>query len=105
MRRHLRLAEDGFRNRLFGPDALKNGVDAKARRELTDAFNRLRASLADDICRAEFPSERDPVGMAAEDNDLLSAESPRSDHGTQTDGAVTNDGDRFPGPTRAITAA
>jgi hypothetical protein len=31
--------------------------------------------------------------MAAEDDDLLSAEAPRGDHAAQADGAVTDDGD------------
>ena len=82
-------------HRLVGSDALKNRVSAKAACELTHALNCLLASLADDICCAEFSGKGDPIGMAAEDDDLLSAESPRSDHATQADRAITNNGRRF----------
>ncbi len=65
--------------------------------ELAHAFNRLIASLADDVRCAELPRECDAVGMPAEKDDLLGAESPRGDHAAQADGAVADDGDCLAG--------
>jgi len=56
------------------------------------ALNRFVASLAHDVCCAELFSECDPVGMPAEDDDLLGAEAPRGDDATQADGAVSDNG-------------
>ncbi len=36
--------------------------------------------------------QRDPSGMAAQQDDLLGAETPGGDHATQTDGAIPDDG-------------
>src|SRR5207253_3973890 len=43
--------------RLLEADALEGGVDAEAVGELAHALDRLVASLADDLCRAELPGE------------------------------------------------
>jgi hypothetical protein len=72
-------------------------VDAEAVGELAHALNGLVAALADDVGRAELSRQRDPGGVAAEDDDLLGAEAPRGDHPAQADSAVTDDGDRLSG--------
>ncbi len=87
-------AERGL-DRLVVTDALENGVDAEAARELTDALDRLLATLADDVCRAEVARECDPVGVTTEEDDLLRAEPLCGDHPAEPDGAVTDDSDRL----------
>ena len=53
-------------------------------------------------------AERDPVGVAAEQDDLLGAEPLGGDHAAQADGAVADDGDRparaDPGGERRVVA-
>ena len=71
-------------------------MNAKAVGEFAHALNRLIASLAHDVCCAEFSSECDPVGMPAEDDNLLCAEAPRGDDATQADGAVSDNGHCLP---------
>jgi hypothetical protein len=53
------------------------------------------ATLTDDVGRAELSRQRNPVRVAAENDDLLRAEAPGGDHPAQADGAVTDHGDRF----------
>ena len=79
-------------------DALEHRVGAEAAGQLAHALDRLVAALADDVGRAELARERDAVGMAAEDDDLLGAEPPRGDHAAEPDGAVADDGRRLAGP-------
>src|SRR2546428_12225422 len=67
-------------HRLLESDALEDGVDAEAVGELAHALNRLVASLADDVCCAELSRECDPVGMAAQEDDLLGAAAPGGNH-------------------------
>ncbi len=83
-------------HRLCEADALEDGVDVEAVGEFAQALDRLLASLAHDVRRAELSRQRDPVGMAVEDDDLLGTEAPGSDHAAQADGAVTNNGHRLP---------
>jgi hypothetical protein len=42
--------------------------------------------------------ERNPLGVVAEQDDLLGAKALGCDHAAETDGAVADDGDRFPRP-------
>ena len=87
-------------------DALEHRVGAEAAGQLLDALDRLLAALADDVGGAELAGERDPVGVAAQDDDLLGAEALGGDHAAQADGAVADDGDAIlPGATPATTAA
>ena len=72
-------------------DAFEHGVGAEAAGELAHALDRLVAALADDVGRAELPRERDPVGVAAEQDDLLGAEALRGDHAAEADRAVADD--------------
>jgi hypothetical protein len=51
---------------------------------------------AHDVRCAELSRQRDPIGMATEDDDLLSAEAPGGDDAAQADGAVSNNGHRLP---------
>jgi hypothetical protein len=55
-------------------------VHAVAVAEVAYALDRLVAAFADDVCCAELARECDPVGMAAEEDDLLCAEPLRGDH-------------------------
>ena len=66
-------------------------MDAEAVREVAHALDRLLAALAHHVGCAELPCECNPVRMAAEDDDLLGAETLRGDHAAQTDGAVADD--------------
>ena len=81
-------------DRLLEADALENRMGAEAARQLADALDRLLAPLADDVGGAELLRERDPVGVTAEDDDLLRAEALGRDHAAQPDGAVADDGRR-----------
>ena len=92
-------------HRLFEADALQDRVDAESAGDLAHALNRLVAAFADYIRCAELFSECDPVRMSAEEDNLLGAEASRSDDTAQTDGAVSDNGDRLPRPTLAATAA
>src|SRR5205807_3132744 len=65
---------DGGEHRLLEADALEDGVDAEAAGELAHPLDCLVAALADDVRGAELLCERDPVVMAAEDDDPLGAE-------------------------------
>jgi hypothetical protein len=79
--------------RLLVADALEDRVGAEAACELPDALDRFLAPLAHDVGRAERLRERDPVGMTAEDDDLLRAEASGGDHAAEPDGAVADDRD------------
>ena len=79
-------------DRLLVADALEDGVGAEAAGQLAHALDRLVAALADDVGRAELPRERDPVRVAAEEDDPLRAEPLRGDHAAEADGAVADDG-------------
>jgi hypothetical protein len=48
-------------------------VGAVAAGQLFDALDGLRAAFADDVRRAELARQRDPIVVAAEDDDLLCA--------------------------------
>ncbi len=71
-------------------------MDAEAVGEFAHALDGLLASLAHEVGRAELSRQRDPVGMAPEDDDLLGAETPGGDDAAQADGAVTDNGHRLP---------
>ena len=43
------------------------------------------------VGRAKLPRQRDPVSVAAQDDDLLGAETLGGDHPAQAHGAVTDD--------------
>ena len=60
-------------------------MDAEAVGELADALDRLLAAFAHHVGGAERPRQRDPVGMAAEEDDLLGAPAPGGDHAAQAD--------------------
>ena len=53
-------------------------------------------SLTTSVAPNSF-AERDPVGVAAEEDDLLGAEPLGGDHAAQADGAVADDGHRLAG--------
>ena len=67
-------------------------MDAKAAGQCAHAFHGLLAALAHDIRCAERFRQCDPVGVAAQNDDLLGAEAPGGDDAAQADGAVTDDG-------------
>ena len=83
--------------RLFVADALEHGVDAKAIAHLLHALDHLLPTLADDVGGAEVLRQRNAIGVAAEDDDLLAAEPLRGDHAAEPDRAVADDRDRLPG--------
>lgn len=83
-------------HRLFEADAFEDGVGAEPAGELAHALDRLVAAFAYDVGCAELTRQGDPVGVAAEDDNLLSAEAPGGDHAAQADGAVTDDGRGLP---------
>ena len=55
------------------------------------------APLAHNIGGAELLSERDPLRVAAKQDDPVGAETLRCDHAAEPDGAVADDGDRLAG--------
>ena len=55
-------------------DAFEHGVGAEAAGQLEHALDRLVAPLAHDVRRTELLGDRDPIGMTAEKDDLLGAE-------------------------------
>jgi len=80
---------------LVRADALEDGVDAKATGQLAHALDRLLAALAHDVRCAELIGERDPVRVAAQEDDPLGTEAPGGNDAAQADGAVTDDGHRL----------
>ena len=80
------------RHRLVVSDALEHRVRAETAGQLADALDGLVAALADDVRGAELARQRDAVGVAAEQDDLLGPETLRGDHPAQPDGAVADDG-------------
>jgi hypothetical protein len=62
--------------------------------QLAHPLNGFVAALADDVGRAKFLREGDPVRVAAEQDDLLGAEAFRGDHTAKADGAVADDSNR-----------
>jgi hypothetical protein len=82
---------------LVEADALEHRLDAVAVRELLDAFDGFGAAFADAVGGAELAGERDPVGVPAEDDDLLGAEALGGDDAAESDGAVANDRDLLSG--------
>ena len=56
------------------------------------AFDRLVATLADDVRRPELARQRDAIRVTAEHDDLLGAEPAGGNHAAQTDRAVADDG-------------
>ncbi len=66
-------------------------MGAVASGQLPHALDGFLAALADDVGGAELARERDPVGVPAEDDDLLGAEALRGDHAAEADGAVADD--------------
>ena len=79
--------------RLLEADALEYGVDAVAAGQFFDALDGFVAAFAYDIGGSELARERNPVGMAAEEDDLFRSEPSPT---TAT---------RLPGATLAATAA
>ena len=65
--------------------------------QLADALDRFLAALAHDIGGAELLAERDPLRVAAEQDDPVGAQALRRDHPAQPDGAVADDGDGLAG--------
>jgi hypothetical protein len=55
----------------------------------------LRVAFADYVGCTEVPRERDPVGVTAEEDDPLRAETLGGDHAAKSDGAVSDDRDRL----------
>ena len=82
----------GRAHRLAVPDALEDGVGAESAGQLADPLDRGVAPLADDIRRAELARQRNAVGVTAEHDDLLRAETTGGDDAAETDRAITNDG-------------
>ena len=66
-------------------------------RQLADALDCFLAALAHDVGGAELLPQRGPLGVAAEQEDPLGAETLRRDHTAQPDGAVADHGDRLAG--------
>ena len=89
-------------------DALEDGVGAEAVGQLEHALDRLVAPLAHDVGRAELLCDGDPIGMTAEEDDLLRAESTGRDHSAQAHCAVADDGNGLagtdPGAQRGVVA-
>jgi hypothetical protein len=83
---------DSRAHRLFEADALEDRVDAETAGDLAHALHCGIAAFAYGVGRAELSGERDPVGMAAEHDDLLGAEALRGDHTAQTDSPVADNG-------------
>ena len=70
---------------------------AVAAGQFQDAFDALVAALGDDVGGAELAAQVGAVGVPAHQDDLLGAEPLRREHAAQSDGTVTDDGDRVAG--------
>jgi hypothetical protein len=77
-------------------DALQHGVHAESCAEFPHALDGLLAALGDHVGGAELARERNPVGVAAHDDDLLRAEALGGDHAAQADGTVSDDSRGLP---------
>jgi len=60
--------------------------------KVADSVDRLLAALADDVSRPELLGESDAIGVTAEEDDPLGAESFASDHAAQADRTIADDG-------------
>src|SRR5437762_152316 len=85
-------------HRLVEADALEHCVDAVAVGQFLDALDRLGPSFADDVGRAELARERNPLLVAAQDDDPHGAESLGGDHAAELDAPVAGDGSALSGP-------
>src|SRR5438552_4105769 len=83
--------------RLLEADALEHGVDAVAAGQFFDALDGFVAAFAYDIGGSELARERNPVGVAAEEDDLFGSEPPGGDHAAESDRAVADDRDSLAG--------
>ena len=77
---------------LFKAHALKNRVRTVLG-QLAHMLDCLLATFAHDVGGSELLSERDPLRVAAEEDDPFSAEALRGDHAAESDSAVPHDGD------------
>jgi hypothetical protein len=68
------------------------GVDAEAARQLAHTLGSPVPAFADDVRRAELLRQCNPLGISAEDDDLLGAEPSGSDDPAQAHGAVADHG-------------
>jgi hypothetical protein len=82
---------------LLDADALEQRVGTEAAGQLADAIDRLVAAFADDVGGAELVPERNALGVVAEQDDLLGAESLCGDHAAKANGAVADDRNRAAG--------
>ena len=71
-------------------------MDARAARQCAHPFYGSLAALAHDIRCAERFRQFDPIGVAAQNNNLFSAKAPGRNDATQADSAVTDHGYFFP---------
>src|SRR5690349_4492450 len=79
--------------RLLEPDAFQYGMRPVAAGELANPLDRFLTALADHVGGAEIARERNPVLVAAEDDDLLGAQPLGRDHAAETYRTVTDNGD------------
>jgi hypothetical protein len=91
-----RATRSGNRERRFDsllqPHAFQHGVRAVLG-QLADPFDSFLAALADDVGGSELSPERDPIRIAAEQNDPFGAKPLRRDHTAQPDRTVADDRD------------
>ena len=67
-------------------------MDSQASRQFSDSRNRFCAAFAHDIGCAELLGQRDPVRMAAQEDDSLCAESPCGDDAAKPHSTIADDG-------------
>jgi hypothetical protein len=72
-------------------------VRAKAGGQFAHSFDGLVAALADDVRRTELVPERNPLLIAAQQDDLFGAETLRGDDAAQADCAIADDSDGLAG--------
>ena len=70
-------------------------MDTESASEPAHVLHRVLAALRHDICRAELLGQCDPVGMVAQNDDLLGTQAPGSDDTAKANGTITDDSDLF----------
>src|SRR5262249_718882 len=79
-------------HRLLKPDAFQHCVNALVTGQFANSLHRRVASLTHDVCRAEILSQCDAVGMASQNNNLLSAKSLRRNDAAQSHSSIADNG-------------
>jgi hypothetical protein len=79
-------------------------VDAIATGQFANSLHGRVASLTHDVCRAEILGECNAIGMASQNNNLLSAQSLCGNDTAQSHSSIADNATLFPGVTLVMIA-